>query len=243
MKIKQRKLNFEIVSIFPHILDSYLNESILGRAQKKKLISVKFHDPRQFATDVHKTVDDRPFGGGPGMLMKIEPLYKTLKKIKRAKKSRVILFDPAGTPFSQAKAAEFSKLDQLIMLAGRYEGVDARIEKFIDEKISIGPYVLSGGELPATIVVEAVSRLLPGVLGNHESLNEETFNGQSLKIENLPVRQAGCKLKIDHEYPHYTRPKTFEYLEKGKKKKLTVPKVLLSGNHKEIKEWREKNKK
>ena len=229
-------MHFEVITIFPNILDSYFNESILKRAQKKKLITINFHDPRQFATDVHKTVDDRPFGGGPGMLMKIEPLYKTLKKIKRAKKSRVILFDPAGKVFDQSKAQEFSKLDQLIMIAGRYEGVDARVEKFIDEKISIGPYVLSGGELPAAIVVEAASRLLPGVLGNQESLSEETFNKQSLKIKN-------CKFKIDHEYPHYTRPEVFEYMEKGKKKKLAVPKVLLSGNHKEIREWREEHRK
>ncbi|NMC51363.1 tRNA (guanosine(37)-N1)-methyltransferase TrmD [Candidatus Kuenenbacteria bacterium] len=220
-------MHFEVITIFPNILDSYFNESILKRAQKKKLITINFHDPRQFATDVHKTVDDRPFGGGPGMLMKIEPLYKTLKKIKRAKKSRVILFDPAGKKFDQAKAQEFSKLDQLIMIAGRYEGVDARVEKFIDEKISIGPYVLSGGELPAAIVVEAVSRLLPGVLGDDQSSVEETFSGDGSYVE----------------YPHYTRPEVFEYMEKGKKKKLAVPKVLLSGNHREIKEWREEHRK
>ncbi|NMB48358.1 tRNA (guanosine(37)-N1)-methyltransferase TrmD [Candidatus Kuenenbacteria bacterium] len=215
-------MRFEIITIFPHILDSYLNESILKRAQKKKLIKINFHDPRQFATDAHRSVDDRPFGGGPGMLIKIEPLYKTLKKIKRAKKSHVILFDPAGQRFDQKMAQKFSKLDQLIMIAGRYEGVDARIEKFIDEKISIGPYVLSGGELPAAVVVEAVSRLLPGVLGDDQSAVEETFSGDDSYIE----------------HPHYTRPEVFAYLEKGQKKKLAVPKVLLSGNHKEIKKWR-----
>ncbi|KKS43504.1 MAG: tRNA (guanine-N(1)-)-methyltransferase [Candidatus Kuenenbacteria bacterium GW2011_GWA2_42_15] len=205
-------MEFDLITIFPHVLDSYLNESILKRAQKKKLIKIKFHDPRAFAVGRHKTVDDRPFGGGPGMLMKIEPLYKTLKKIKRQKKARVILFDPAGIQFSQAKAKEFSRLNQLVMIAGRYEGVDNRIEKFIDEKISIGSYVLSGGELPAAVVIEAVSRLLPGVLGNRESLKEETYS-EELKIINL-------KLKINQkEYPHYTRPEVFSYIEKGKKKK------------------------
>jgi len=229
-------MEFDLITIFPHVLDSYLNESILKRAQKKKLIKIKFHDPRAFAVGRHKTVDDRPFGGGPGMLMKIEPLYKTLKKIKRQKKARVILFDPAGIQFSQAKAKEFSRLNQLVMIAGRYEGVDNRIEKFIDEKISIGSYVLSGGELPAAVVIEAVSRLLPGVLGNRESLKEETYS-EELKIINL-------KLKINQkEYPHYTRPEVFSYIEKGKKKKLTVPKVLLSGNHEEIKKWRGKHQK
>ncbi|OGG89835.1 tRNA (guanosine(37)-N1)-methyltransferase TrmD, partial [Candidatus Kuenenbacteria bacterium RIFCSPHIGHO2_02_FULL_42_29] len=203
-------MEFDLITIFPHVLDSYLNESILKRAQKKKLIKIKFHDPRAFAVGRHKTVDDRPFGGGPGMLMKIEPLYKTLKKIKRQKKARVILFDPAGIQFSQAKAKEFSRLNQLVMIAGRYEGVDNRIEKFIDEKISIGSYVLSGGELPAAVVIEAVSRLLPGVLGNRESLKEETYS-EELKIINL-------KLKINQkEYPHYTRPEVFSYIEKGKK--------------------------
>ncbi|OGG91734.1 tRNA (guanosine(37)-N1)-methyltransferase TrmD [Candidatus Kuenenbacteria bacterium RIFCSPLOWO2_02_FULL_42_16] len=224
-------MEFDLITIFPHVLDSYLNESILKRAQKKKLIKIKFHDPRAFAVGRHKTVDDRPFGGGPGMLMKIEPLYKTLKKIKRQKKARVILFDPAGIQFSQAKAKEFSRLNQLVMIAGRYEGVDNRIEKFIDEKISIGSYVLSGGELPAAVVIEAVSRLLPGVLGNRESLKEETYS-EELKIINL-------KLKINQkEYPHYTRPEVFSYIEKGKKKKLVVPKVLLSGDHQAIKKWR-----
>ena len=224
-------MEFDLITIFPHVLDSYLNESILKRAQKKKLIKINFHDPRAFAVGRHKTVDDRPFGGGPGMLMKIEPLYKTLKKIKRQKKARVILFDPAGIQFSQAKAKEFSRLNQLVMIAGRYEGVDNRIEKFIDEKISIGSYVLSGGELPAAVVIEAVSRLLPGVLGNRESLKEETYS-EELKIINL-------KLKINQkEYPHYTRPEVFSYIEKGKKKKLVVPKVLLSGDHQAIKKWR-----
>ncbi|OGG92177.1 tRNA (guanosine(37)-N1)-methyltransferase TrmD, partial [Candidatus Kuenenbacteria bacterium RIFCSPLOWO2_12_FULL_42_13] len=180
-------MEFDLITIFPHVLDSYLNESILKRAQKKKLIKIKFHDPRAFAVGRHKTVDDRPFGGGPGMLMKIEPLYKTLKKIKRQKKARVILFDPAGIQFSQAKAKEFSRLNQLVMIAGRYEGVDNRIEKFIDEKISIGSYVLSGGELPAAVVIEAVSRLLPGVLGNRESLKEETYS-EELKIINLKLK-------------------------------------------------------
>lgn len=213
-------MQYDIITIFPAILDSYFNESILKRAQKAKLIAIKPHDLRSYTTDKHHKVDDTPYGGGPGMIFKIEPLYKCLKAIKRKKKSRVILLDPAGQQFNQKMAASYAKLNQLIFICGRYEGVDARIDKLIDEKISIGPYVLSGGELGAAIIVEAVSRLLPGVLGKMESLQYETFNGEKSDVV---------------EHPQYTKPADF----KGWK----VPKILLSGNHQEIEKWRKSKKK
>lgn len=219
-------MKFDIITIFPHIFDSYLNESILQRAQQQKLIKIKIHNPRDMVRDKHKTVDDKPYGGGPGMLMMIEPLYKTFKKIRRAKQSKVILLDPAGRQFDQAMAQKFARLDQLIFICGRYEGVDARLDKFVDEKISIGPYVLAGGELAAMVMLEAIARLVPGVVGKSASLQEETH------------AQPGYV-----EYPQYTRPAVFTYREKGRLKKLSVPKVLLSGNHQQIRAWREKHKK
>ncbi len=142
-------MQFDILTIFPQILDSYFNESILGRGQKKKLLKVKTHDLRKVTKDKHKTVDDKPYGGGAGMVMMVEPIYKTLKKIKHKKKSKVILLDPKGKQFDQKMAKNFSKLDQLILICGRYEGMDARVEKFVDERVSVGPYILSGGELGA----------------------------------------------------------------------------------------------
>ena len=229
-------MRFDIITIFPQMLGSYLGESLLGRAQKNKLISITMHNLRDGAKDKRLTVDDAPYGGGPGMVMMIEPIAKTLKKIKRRKKSKVILLDPAGKQFSQKIAADLSKLDQLIFICGRYEGIDARVDKLADEKISIGPYVLSGGELGAGVMLEAVARLIPGVLGNKQSLNEETFNYRPSKIGNK-------KSKVDTEYPQYTRPKIFIHTHGSKKKKLHVPKVLLNGNHKEINKWRQKHSK
>lgn len=210
-------LQFDILTIFPKIFDSYLNESILKRGQKKKLLKIKIHDIRKQATDKHLTVDDKPYGGGAGMVLKIEPIYKTLKKIRRHRKSKIILLSPAGKKFNQVIAKNFSKLNQLILICGRYEGVDARVDKLVDEKISVGDYVLTGGELPAMIVIDAVSRLIPKVLGNPESLAEESFNTDKI------------------EYPQYTRPENFHG--------WCVPKVLLSGNHQKIKDWREKQAK
>ena len=213
-------MKFDIITIFPHILDSYINESILKRAQKAGHIKINTHNLRDFTTDKHKSVDDTPYGGGPGMILMIEPIYQMLKSIKRKKKSKIILLDPAGQQFNQKKAQEYSKLDQLIFICGRYEGVDARVDKFIDEKISIGPYVLSGGELGAAVITEAVARLLPGVLGSSQSLQYETFSGKKSDV-------------IEH--PQYTRPEKF--------KSQKVPDVLLSGNHAEIEKWRKEKKK
>lgn len=217
-------MQFDIITIFPHIFDSYFQTSILKRAQDKKLIKIKIHDLRFWTKDKHKTVDDTPYGGGPGMILKIEPIYKALKFLnkKKSKKIKIILLTPQGQKFDQKMASKFSKLDKLIFICGRYEGIDARVEKFVDKKISIGDYVLTGGELPAMIIIDAVTRLLPGVI-NKESLIEESFNQST----------------INFEHPQYTRPEVFTYKTKSAKiKKLKVPKVLLSGNHKEITEWR-----
>jgi len=220
-------MQFDIITIFPHIFDSYFHTSILKRAQEKKFIKIKIHDLRFWAKDKHKTVDDTPYGGGPGMILKIEPIYKALKFLNKtkSKKKKIILLTPKGQKFDQKMAYQFSKLDKIIFVCGRYEGVDARVEKLVDKKISIGDYVLTGGELPAMIMVDAITRLLPGVI-NKESLREETF---SLVAESQGV----------NEYPQYTRPEVFTYKTKSAKiKKLKVPKVLLSGNHKEITEWK-----
>jgi len=216
-------MQFDIITIFPEIFESYFNASILYIAQKKKKIKIKVHNLRDYTTDRHRTVDDRPYGGGPGMLMMVEPFYKALRDIKKKRKCKIIMLDPAGKKFTQKVAEGYNKLDQIILLCGRYEGFDERIKKLVDERVSIGEYVLSGGELPAMIIVEAVTRLLPGVLNHEHSTKEETFSPD-----------------LDYiEYPQYTRP---EFFRLGGKK-LSVPKVLLTGNHQKINEWRRKHRK
>lgn len=217
-------MKFQIISIFPEIFTSYLNESILKRAQANKIITVNTHDLRRYTKDKHKTVDDTPYGGGAGMLMKVEPLYKAItdlqKKSKTPKtKRKVILLSASGKKWNQTLAKKYAKLEEVIFVCGRYEGVDARVTKFVDEEISIGDYVLTGGELPALIMIDSITRLLPGVLGNKNSALEESHS------------QVGLG-----EYPQYTRPEIFI----AQKKKYPVPKVLLSGNHKEIDNWRKK---
>lgn len=220
-------MQFDIITIFPDIFDSYFNESIIKRAQQKKLVKINIHNLRDHTSDKHKTVDDKPYGGGPGMVMMVEPVFKAIKKIrgKSKKKTKVILFSPKGKRFDQKMAKSFSKLDRLIMICGRYEGVDERVTKHIaDEEISIGDYVVTGGEIPAIVVVDAVTRLIPGVIAI-ESLKEESF---SLK----DIKEA---TETKYEYPQYTRPGVF--------KDWKVPKVLLSGDHKKIEEWRGKHSK
>jgi len=213
-------MKFDIITIFPKILDSYFNESILKRAQASKKIKITTHDLRKYSKDKHKNTDDTPYGGGPGMIMMIQPLYDCLKKIKRKKRSLVIMLDPAGKQFNQKTALRYSKLDQLIFISGRYEGIDERVNIYVDEKISIGPYILSGGELGAAVITESVARLIPGVLGSKDSLQYETFSGKKNDVV---------------EYPQYTKPENF----KGQK----VPKILLSGHHQEINKWRINHKK
>ena len=201
-------IKFYIVTIFPEMFGGYFNESILKRAQEKKLIKIQTHNLRDFTTDKHKTVDDYPYGGGPGMVLKVEPIYKAVQKIKNDKKTRIILFSTRGKPLDQKTAQRLAKYNQLILICGRYEGVDERVAKHIaDEEISIGSFVLSGGELPAMLLVDAVSRFVPKVLGKKESL--ETIKGS---------------------YPVYTRPEKIN--------KWQVPKVLLSGDHQKIDKWR-----
>ena len=239
-------MKFNIITIFPKIISDYVDETILARAQKEKIITVNPVNLRDFTTDKHKTVDDTPYGGGAGVVLKPGPIYKALKKLKALKKhknkktrkhenTKTILLSPRGRQFDQRLAEEFSKLEEITFVCGRYEGVDQRVSDYmVDEEISIGPYVLAGGELGALVIIEAVSRLLPGVLGNEESLAEETFGIQTSdfrlqtkqKIQKSEVRQAEVQL----EYPQYTKPADFM----GWK----VPKVLLSGDHQKIAQWR-----
>jgi len=220
-------MTFHIITIFPEMFRSYIDESILALAQKKKLIKIKFYNPRDFTKDKHKKVDDKPYGGGPGMVMYAEPILRAVAKIQsnsskqihdRKKTMKVIMFSPSGKQFTNTYAKTLSKkYTDIILIAGRYEGIDARVKKALRaEEISIGPYILTGGEVPAMAVVDAVSRQIPGILGREESLEEKRIASSEV----------------------YTRPETLEF--KGRKYK--VPKVLLSGHHKKIEEWREKKR-
>jgi tRNA (guanine37-N1)-methyltransferase len=210
---------FSVITLFPEVVQQYASTSILGRAQKAGAIIIDTVNPRDFTNDVHKTVDDSPYGGGPGMVMKPEPLFKAVESIVPPKGQRknvsVIIMDPRGQQFTQKVAHELTTLDHIVLLSGRYEGIDERVGLYLaDRSLSIGPYILSGGELASLVIVEAVARLVPGVLGKEESLREESFSkGQTL------------------EYPQYTKPEDF----RGYK----VPEVLRSGNHALIKKWRQ----
>lgn len=211
-------MRFHILTIFPDMFDSYIHESLFRRAEKKKIVSVRAYDLRDFTKDKHRKVDDRPFGGGPGMVLQIQPVFDAVKFIKSKVKSkklkvRTILFSTRGKKLDAETAKRLSKYDYLILICGRYEGVDERVAKYVaDEEISIGDYILSGGELPALVLMESVSRFIPRFLGKEESLEE-----------------------INGSFPTYTRPEVF-ILRKGKR--WPVPKILLSGNHKKIAEWR-----
>ena len=211
-------MKFNIITIFPKFFDGFKKEALIARAQVKKIISIKAHDLRKWTTDNHQTADGRPYGGGAGMVIMVEPIMKAVKKIKTEKEAHTIVFSAAGKKFNQATARRWAKLDQLILICGRYEGVDERVAQYIaDEEISIGDYVLFGGEVPAMVVMEAVTRLLPGAVGKEESVANESFtNPESI------------------EHPHYTRPEAIKINNKMRR----VPKVLLSGNHASIKKWR-----
>ncbi|MDD2913446.1 MAG: tRNA (guanosine(37)-N1)-methyltransferase TrmD [Candidatus Pacebacteria bacterium] len=214
------KKKFDIITIFPEIFNFYFKESIISKGVEKGLLEINVHDLRSWSKDKHKKVDDKPFGGGLGMVMKIEPIYNAVKDLKK-KKSKVVLFSPRGKKFTQKTANELSKMNQVILICGRYEGIDERVKKEIaDMEISIGDYVLMGGEIPSMVVIEAVSRLIPGVIGKEQFLKER-------------VDKNGGFI----EYPQYTRPEVFSP-KKGTNWK--VPKVLLSGNHKKIEEWKKK---
>jgi len=212
-------MRFDIITIFPKILDSYINESIIKRAREKRLITIEAHDLRAYTSDKHRKVDDSPYGGGPGMVLKVEPVFKAVEKLKAKSsklKARVILFSTRGKKLDAKIAKRLSKYNQLILICGRYEGVDERVaEKIADEEISIGDYVLSGGELPALVLAEAVARFIPGVLGKYESLEH-----------------------VKGSYPVYTKPEAFIATRNKRQATWKVPKVLLSGNHKKIDEWR-----
>ena len=207
-------MRFDVITIFPDMFEGFMKESLLKHAREDKLIDIQIHNLRDFATDKHNTVDDTPYGGGPGMVFKIEPMYNAIKKVKLKgkKKVKIIYLTPRGEMFVQKTAQKWSKLDQIILLTGRYEGVDERVAELADESVSVGEYVLLGGEIPAMAVVEATARLVPGVVGKKGSIEKLNF-------------------------PQYTKPATF----KAGRKKLEVPKVLQSGDHKKIKEWRDKH--
>lgn len=207
-------MRFDILTLFPNLFSPFLQEGILGRAVKKGLVDIRLTNIRSFARGPHKVTDDRPYGGGNGMVMKPGPIYRALQSIDRAnERSLVFLLTPQGKTFQQAMARELSRLNQLVLICGRYEGVDERIRSdYIDMELSTGDYILSGGEMAAMVVIDAVSRLVPGVLGGERSSIEDSFEDGLL------------------EYPHYTRPRIF----KGK----AVPPVLLSGDHEKIRLWR-----
>jgi len=211
-------MRFDILTLFPEMFKSPFADSILKRAQDQEIININLHNIRDYSENKHHKVDDTPYGGGAGMLMTCQPLFdciETVQKIKKTEKQKVIFLTPQGKTFTQKTAERLSKQDRLILLCGHYEGVDERVrESLVDEEISIGNYVLTGGELPAMVLVDAISRLLTGVLGKSESFQEESFSDI---------------LNGKKEYPQYTKP--FEF------KGMKVPEVLISGHHKKIIEW------
>lgn len=206
---------FTVLTLFPSIFDSPLNESLIKKAREKNLLQFNIINIRNFATDIHRTCDDAPFGGGAGMVMKVEPIHGAMAHVDSTYgRPRYVLLTPHGRTFDHDTAVRLSRLPHLGLLCGRYEGVDERILSLVDEEISIGDYILSGGEAAALVVIDAVSRLIPDVLGNEESPVDESFRDGLL------------------EYPQYTRPREFLGME--------VPEALLSGNHEEIRKWRRK---
>ena len=229
-------MTFHIITIFPKIFDSYFGESIVRRAREKKLVDIKIHNLRDYTADKHKTVDDTPYGGGAGMVLKIEPILECLKainfqfsifnfqkilksKINKSKKTRVILFSAKGKRYTQADAKRLKKYENIVMICGRYEGVDERVAKYlVDEEISIGDFVMTGGEIPAMAVVDSITRLVPDALGNAQSPKNESFSKKNYL-----------------EHSQYTKPAEYN--------KWKVPEVLLGGNHGEIDKWRKKNSK
>jgi tRNA (guanine37-N1)-methyltransferase len=205
-------MKIDVLTLFPAMFAGPLDESIIMRARKKGLLDLQIHDLRKWTHDRHRTVDDKPFGGGPGMLMKPEPLFEAVESLRR-EKTKVILLSPAGRKFTQEIARELSQEKDLLLVTGHYEGFDERVrETLADDELSIGDYVLTNGALPAMVVIDAVARLLPGVLGDDESSRDESFSAGLL------------------EYPQYTRPAEFRGMK--------VPDILVSGNHAEIEKWR-----
>lgn len=209
-------MQIDIITLFPKMFEGPFDNSIISRAKEKKLIKIKFHDLRKFGITDRRTVDDKPYGGGPGMLLRVDVLDNAISSIKKRKNSKIVLLDATGEPYNQKTAKIYSSLDQLILVCGHYEGIDHRVhEHLVDEVVSVGDYVLTGGEIPAITIADSVVRLLPGVLGKDESSLDESHSKPGYL-----------------EYPQYTRPEEY--------KNWKVPKVLLSGNHKEIDKWRKK---
>lgn len=225
-------MRFNILTIFPELFQPFCDTSLIGDAAKQEIITIDTCNIRDYTEDNHHTVDDTPYGGGAGMVMKIEPIDRALSAIQQEHKTpkanrKTIVLAARGQQFTQAKALEYSKLDELTLICGRYEGIDQRVADYLaDEEISVGPYVLNGGEVAAMVVIEAVARLIPGVIGNPGSLVEESHS-QNWKPQNND-QITGT------EYPQYTKP--VEY------KGWRVPEVLLSGNHEEIRKWREEHR-
>lgn len=224
-------MKIDILTLFPKMFSGPFDESIVKRAQDKKLLEINIHNLRKWSKDKYQTVDDRPYGGGTGMIMQIEPIFKALcalkaiskKQLAKSKNIKIILLSPRGKLFNQQKAQELSKIDHLVLICGHYEGVDERVGQYlVDEELSIGDYVLTGGELPTMVMVDSIVRLLPGVLTKTNATKNESFNNWKLDAGNRQLL----------EYPQYTRPEDFN----GWK----VPKILLSGDHKKIKEWQAK---
>jgi tRNA (guanine37-N1)-methyltransferase len=224
-------IKFNIISIFPEAFESYFNSSLIKKAQEKGLIKINLVNLRDFANDKHKKVDDKPFGGGPGMVVKIEPVYQAVKKYSKA---HSILFSVKGKRFDQKIAEKLAKLKEITLICGHYEGVDERVAKYVaDEEISFGDFVLSGGELAAMLTVDAVARLIPGFMSNVKSI-------ETKRIKSTNWRNEKGELP---SYPAYTRPEIFYPNVKNKKTSWKVPEVLLSGHHEKIEKWRLKNKK
>ena len=206
---------FDIITIFPGMFESPLNESILKRARDEGLLDITLHDLRDYTLDKHRRVDDCPFGGGVGLVMNVEPIARAIEAVRENRPgARTILLSPGGQSFDQKMAWELSEEEKLIFVCGRYEGVDERVLNFVDSVVSIGDYVMAGGEVPAMVIIEAVSRLIPGVVGDENSIIEESFEGNRL------------------EHPQYTKPREFRGLK--------VPEVLLSGHHRKIQDWQRK---
>ncbi len=207
-------MRFSVLTVLPGLFDCFLREGVIGKAVSSGKVKVNVFNLRDFAFDKHRVVDDVPYGGGPGMVLKPEPIFRAYDHIsERYGKPYVVLTEPWGEKFSQDMALEFSKREHIMIICGRYEGVDERVKSIVDREVSIGDYVLTGGELPAMVIMDAVIRLIPGVLGNEESLRADSFMGKGLL-----------------GYPNYTRPAEYRGMK--------VPEILLSGHHKRIEEWR-----
>ena len=210
------KICFDLISLFPKSFQVLNEMGVISRAIKKNLISINTSDLRNYGVGSYKQVDDIPYGGGAGMVLKPEPIYKAYESIKKSKNKLTLLMSPQGQVVKQKDFVRWSSYDQLIIICGQYEGFDERVRVLADEEVSIGDYILTGGEIPALTIINGISRLIPGTLGDPDSLNDESHNS--------------CFL----EYPHYTRPSSF--------RRMNVPSILLSGNHKEIKNWRNEQK-